>query len=69
MLSTLDHIIIAVEDLNHAEQNYKKIFGIKPAWRGVHNDLGTENIIFNFKNTYFELLAANGSGLGRRISN
>ena len=64
MLSTLDHIIIAVEDLNHAEQNYKKIFGIKPAWRGAHNDLGTENIIFNFKNTYFELLAANGSGLG-----
>ena len=35
MLSTLDHIIIAVEDLNHAEQNYKKIFGIKPAWRGA----------------------------------
>ena len=67
MLSTLDHIIIAVEDLNHAEQNYKKIFGIDPVWRGICKNLGTANIIFNFKNTYCELLASNGSGLGAEL--
>ena len=26
MISTLDHIILAVENLNEAEKNYKKIF-------------------------------------------
>ena len=62
MISTLDHLIIAVKDLEEAEKNYKKIFGADPVWRGEHKALGTINSIFNFKNTYFELLAAKGSG-------
>ncbi|RPG42763.1 MAG: glyoxalase-like domain protein [Gammaproteobacteria bacterium TMED112] len=64
MIENIDHIIIAVEDLKSAEENYTKIFGIEPVWRGVHNELGTSNILFNFENTYFELLAATGSGVG-----
>jgi len=69
MISTLDHIILAVENLNEAEKNYKKIFGIDPVWRGEHKELGTANIIFNLENTYLELLSANGDGLGAALVN
>ena len=67
MISTLDHLIIAVEDLNQAEQNYTKILGTNPVWRGRHESLGTANSIFNFKNTYLELLSADGEGLGAEL--
>ena len=69
MIETLDHLIIAVQDLDEAEENYKKIFGILPVWKGIHKELGTANVIFNFKNTYFELLSANGDGLGADLVN
>ena len=69
MIETLDHLIIAVQDLDEAEENYKKIFGILPVWKGIHKELGTANVIFNFKNTYFELLSADGVGLGADLVN
>ena len=69
MINTVDHLIIAVQDLNEAEQDYKKLFGIEPVWRGEHKELGTENVIFNFKNTYLELLSAKGEGLGAMLVN
>tara|TARA_Y100000768_G_scaffold386129_1_gene373800 strand:- start:4588 stop:5433 length:846 start_codon:yes stop_codon:yes gene_type:complete len=69
MISRLDHLIVAVKDLDEAESNYKKIFGVDPVWRGEHKELGTANVIFNFKNTYFELLASNGVGLGSDFVN
>ena len=69
MISTLDHIILAVENLNEAEENYNKIFGIDPVWRGEHKELGTANVIFNLENTYLELLSANGDGLGAALVN
>ena len=64
MISSLDHIILAVEDLKDAEKNYKNILGIEPSWRGQHKELGTANVIFNFKNIYLELLSAEGEGVG-----
>ena len=69
MINALDHLIIAVSDLDLAEENYTKIFGAKPVWRGEHKELGTENSLFNFQNTYFELLAAKGEGLGAALVN
>jgi catechol 2,3-dioxygenase-like lactoylglutathione lyase family enzyme len=69
MIDTLDHLIIAVEDLDKAEANYTKIFGMPPVWRGEHKELGTTNSLFNFKNTYFELLSASGEGLGAALVN
>ena len=53
-----------MKNLDEAESDYKKIFGINPVWRGNHKALGTANSIFNFNNTYLELLAENGDGLG-----
>lgn len=69
MISKLDHLIVAVNDLDEAESNYKKIFGVDPVWKGEHKELGTANVIFNFKNTYFELLSSKGNGLGAELVN
>ena len=69
MINALDHLIIAVSDIDVAEENYTKIFGAQPVWRGEHKELGTENSLFNFQNTYFELLAAKGEGLGAALVN
>ena len=69
MISRLDHLIVAVNDLDEAESNYKKIFGVDPVWKGEHKELGTANVIFNFKNTYFELLSSKGNGLGSELVN
>ena len=69
MIERIDHLIVAVEDLDTAESNYTKIFGHKPVWRGEHQSLGTKNSIFNFNNLYLELLAANGNGAGASLVN
>ena len=69
MIKTLDHLIVAVADLDMAEKNYSTIFGANPIWRGEHAEYGTENSLFNFNNTYFELLAAKGEGLGAMLVN
>ena len=67
MINKLDHLIVSVKNIVEAEKNYSKLFGTNPVWRGEHKELGTINSIFNFNNTYFELLAANGEGLGAQL--
>ena len=56
-------------DLSSASSDYSKVFGCKPVWRGVHDDLGTENAIFSFNNTYLEILAPKKKGLGADFVN
>ena len=63
MINKIDHLIVSVKNISEAENNYSKLFGMNPVWRGKHTELGTINSIFNFNNLYFELLAANGEGL------
>ncbi len=69
MFARLDHLIVAVKDLKEAENNYKKLFGFTPVWKGIHKDWGTSNSLFNFENTYFELLSASGNGEGADLVN
>jgi len=69
VFTRLDHLIVAVKDLEEAENNYKKLFGFPPVWKGAHKDLGTSNSLFNFENTYFELLSASGNGRGADLVN
>ena len=69
MINSIDHLIVAVKDLEEAENNYKKLFGFPPVWKGTHKDLGTSNSLFNFENTYFELLSASGNGAGADLVN
>jgi methylmalonyl-CoA epimerase len=60
---TLDHVVIAVQDLEAATADYSALFGRRPSWRGEHPSYGTRNTLFRIDNTYVELLSL-GSGKG-----
>jgi len=62
MQSFVDHIIIAVADLEQATQDYTAMLGRQPSWQGTHPDYGSANSLFRLDNTYLELLAAQGEG-------
>ena len=62
MLTSLDHIVLAVRDLARATDTYRKLLGREPSWRGRHPAYGTANTLFRLENTYLELLAPAGEG-------
>ena len=69
MSACVDHIIIAVSDLEAATRDYARMLGRDPSWRGRHPDYGSANTLFVLDNTYLELLAAEGSGwAGDRVT-
>ena len=69
MISSVDHLIIAVENLDQAISGYEKVLGVTPCWKGKHTELGTKNALFNFENTYLELLSPCDAGLGTDLIN
>jgi catechol 2,3-dioxygenase-like lactoylglutathione lyase family enzyme len=62
MLVTLDHVVIAVRDLEAATVLQTRLLGRRPSWRGVHPAYGTANTLFRLQNLYVELLAPRGGG-------
>ncbi len=60
---TLDHVVIAVQDLDAATADYTALLGREPSWRGEHPKYGTKNTLFRIDNTYIELLSL-GAGKG-----
>lgn len=62
MTTQIDHIIIAVRDLDRAAQDYALLLGRAPSWRGGHPDYGSRNVLFRLDNIYLELLAPDGDG-------
>ena len=59
---TLDHVVIAVQDLYAATADYAALLGRAPSWRGEHPKYGTRNTLFRIDNTYVELLSLGGGG-------
>lgn len=57
---TLDHVIVAVQDLEAATADYATLLGRRPSWRGEHPKYGTRNTLFRIENTYVELLSLGG---------
>jgi catechol 2,3-dioxygenase-like lactoylglutathione lyase family enzyme len=57
MFTALDHVVIAVDDLQAAGLSYASLLGRAPSWRGVHPGAGTSNLLFRLENSYVELLA------------
>jgi catechol 2,3-dioxygenase-like lactoylglutathione lyase family enzyme len=54
-LSRLDHVIVAVRNLDQAAMTYRRLgFTLTP--RGLHEGKGTGNHCIMFKNSYIELL-------------
>ena len=58
----LDHLVIAVRDLDVATKSYRLLLGREPSWRGLHPSYGTANVLFRLNNTYLELLAPAAGG-------
>ena len=54
-MSVVDHIIIAVEELEQASADYALMLGRAPSWRGTHPDYGSANTLFRLDNCYLEL--------------
>jgi len=53
----VDHLVIAVRDLDGAVSAYAAMLGRASSWRGRHPAYGTANAIFGLGNCYLELLA------------
>jgi catechol 2,3-dioxygenase-like lactoylglutathione lyase family enzyme len=62
VLTSIDHTIIAVRNLDQATARYSRLIGRSPSWRGEHPAAGTVNTLFRLENTYIELLAPEGDG-------
>lgn len=62
MLTALDHLVIAVRDLEAATATYTTLLGRAPSWRGTHPAAGTANTLFRLDRTYAELLSPVGPG-------
>jgi catechol 2,3-dioxygenase-like lactoylglutathione lyase family enzyme len=63
MLTSLDHVVVAVRDLAKATDLYASLLGLRPSWRGAHPLYGTANALFRLENTYVELLSPTGPGM------
>jgi catechol 2,3-dioxygenase-like lactoylglutathione lyase family enzyme len=62
VIDRLDHVILAVGDLEAATRGYALLLGRRPSWRGEHPSAGSANTLFRLGNTYLELLAPAGPG-------
>src|SRR5437870_12612439 len=56
----IDHIGIAVRDLEAAVEEYRSAFGLKPVHRERIEDQGVEEVLFRVGMSYIQLLAATG---------
>jgi len=68
----IDHIGIAVDDLDAAIEHYRRTFGVQPVHREVVGSQGIEEVLFEVGGSYIQLLGALGPDtpvgrfLGRR---
>lgn len=60
MLTCVDHVGIAVEDLEAAVERYRRVFGLEPVHREVVGSQGVEEVMFAVGESYIQLLGALG---------
>jgi methylmalonyl-CoA/ethylmalonyl-CoA epimerase len=60
LLTEVDHIGIAVRDLEAAVEEYRRAFGVEPVHRERVDDQGVEEVLFAVGTSYIQLLAATG---------
>jgi catechol 2,3-dioxygenase-like lactoylglutathione lyase family enzyme len=56
MLTTLDHLIVSVDDLEAETERFATMLGRRSSWCGGDPALGAKNALFRLSNTYLELL-------------
>jgi methylmalonyl-CoA epimerase len=60
VLEDIDHVGIAVRDLDAAVKRYRRAFGIDPSHREIVADQGVEEVLFRVGTSYIQLLGALG---------
>lgn len=60
MLTDIDHIGIAVSDLESTVEHYRRTLGVEPVHRETIEDQGVEEVLFRVGTSYIQLLAATG---------
>ena len=58
----LDHVIVAVAELEAAARDHARLLGRSPSWQGEHPGIGSANVLFRLEDCYLELLAPAGPG-------
>ena len=59
-LTDLDHVGIAVEDLDAALERYSRLLGVTPVHRERVDDQGVEEVLFAAGSSYVQLLGSLG---------
>jgi methylmalonyl-CoA epimerase len=69
-LTDLDHVGIAVEDLDASAALYTRLLGVVPAHRERVEDQGVEEVLFAVGSSYIQLLGALGpdTPVGRALA-
>ena len=60
VLEDVDHIGIAVNDLEAAVEHYRRTLGLEPAHRETVEEQGVEEVLFRVGTSYIQLLRALG---------
>ena len=60
MLEQVDHVGIAVADLDTAVERYRQTFGVEPIYRERVGSQGVEEVLFRVGVSYIQLLGALG---------
>ena len=60
MLTDVDHVGIAVADLETAIAHYRRAFGVEPVHRELVESQGVEEVLFRVGTSYIQLLGALG---------
>ncbi len=60
LLLDIDHVGIAVADLDASVREYRDAFGLEPVHREVVSDQGVEEVMFAVGSSYVQLLGALG---------
>ncbi len=60
MFTAIDHVGIAVADLEAAVEHHRRVLGLEPAHREVVESQGVEEVLFAVGDAYVQLLGALG---------
>jgi methylmalonyl-CoA/ethylmalonyl-CoA epimerase len=69
-LTAVDHVGIAVDDLEASVEHYRRTLGVDPAHRERVDDQGVEEVLFQVGTSFIQLLGAVGpdSPVGRSLA-
>jgi methylmalonyl-CoA/ethylmalonyl-CoA epimerase len=69
-LTEIDHVGIAVEDLDASVERYRRLLGVEPTHRERVDDQGVEEVLFAAGASYIQLLGALGpdTPVGRSLA-